>query len=139
MTWIIERQPATAWDALHTNWKRDLPAVLEGCDPHRYPARLSGWPTADTVLGDVLRVVADYYNVSAGDLRSKNRQRQYTEPRQIFCYIAKRRSTKSLAQIGALIQRDPTTVMHAVRAVEARRNVALSTTLTIAAIEARLS
>lgn len=138
MTWILERQPATAWDALQTAWKRDLPTVLEGHDPHRYPQRLSGWPATDTALGDVLKAVADYYHVSAGDLSSKNRQHRFTEPRQIYCYVAKRLTTKSLAQIGAVIQRDPTTVMHSARTVAARRKVAMSTQRSVAAIEARL-
>ena len=138
MTWIIERQPRTAWDALHAAWKRDLPALLDGRDPHRYPAHLSGWPAADTALADVLRAVAAYYNVSAGDLKSKNRQRQFTEPKQVYCYIAKHKTAKSLAQIGAVVERDPTTVMHAARAVEARRKSALATHRAVAAIEARL-
>ena len=138
MTWIIERQPAAAWGALQADWKRDLPAVLEGHDPHHYPERLSGWPVADTALADVMKAVADYYHVRPDDLRSKNRQRQFTEPRQIFCYVAKRHTTKSLAQIGAVIARDPTTVMHAARAVAERSSKALSARRTVAAIEARL-
>ena len=138
MTWILERQPVAAWEALQAAWKHDLPAVLEGHDPHRYPLRLSSWPAADTALADVLKAVADYYHVSADDLRSKNRQRRFTEPRQIYCYVAKRHTTKSLAQIGAIIQRDPTTVMHSAQTVAARRKVAMSTQRSVAAIEARL-
>ena len=93
---------------------------------------------ADTALADVMKAVADFYHVRPGDLRSKNRQRQFTEPRQIFCYVAKRTTTKSLAQIGAVIARDPTTVMHAARAVAERHGVAPSTQRAVAAIEARL-
>ncbi|MDP6475738.1 MAG: helix-turn-helix domain-containing protein [Alphaproteobacteria bacterium] len=139
MTFPIEPQPAAAWDALHAAWRRDLTPVLDGRDPqHLYPPRLSGWPAADSVLGNVLRTVADYYTVSAGDLGSKKRQRQHTEPKQIFCHIAKHRTTKSLAQIGTFIQCNPTTVPHAARAVEGRMKVAFSTQHAIAVIEARL-
>ncbi len=138
MTWILEKQPGSAWAALQTAWKRDLPAVLDGRDPHRYPARLSGWPAADTMLADVLRAVAEYYNVNPADLKAKTRRRQFAEPRQMYCHIAKRKTTKSLAQIGLVIGRDPTTVMHGARTVAARRESALSTQRAAAAIEARL-
>jgi hypothetical protein len=130
--------PDTAWSALKAAWKRDLPAVLNGCDPHLYPALLSGWPIADTMLAEVLNAVADYYNVDPSDLKSKTRRRQFTEPRQMYCHIAKRKTAKSLAQIGTIIGRDPTTVLHGARAIATRRKAALSIQRAAAAIEARL-
>lgn len=88
---------------------------------------------AASALGDVLiaavpsihsivTAVTSYYGVRLADLQSKRRQQSVVLPRQICMYLARRLTRHSLEEIGGFFGgRDHTTVMHAIKAVEARR------------------
>ena len=66
--------------------------------------------------------VTDYYNVRLADLQSKRRHRSVALPRQVCMYLARRNTRHSLEEIGGYFGgRAHTTVMHAVKTVEARR------------------
>lgn len=65
--------------------------------------------------------VADEYGVSIMDLVSDRRTAAIARPRQAAMWLCRRLTTNSLPAIGkAFGDRDHTTVMHALRAVEAR-------------------
>ena len=80
-------------------------------------------------IEDIQRVVARQYNVSRSDLLSSRRTANVVRPRQVAMYLAKTLTLRSLPEIGRRFGgRDHTTVLHAVRKIEAlvTRDTALS-------------
>ncbi|MFO0835247.1 MAG: chromosomal replication initiator protein DnaA [Phycisphaerales bacterium] len=70
----------------------------------------------------IIDAVTDFYHVKVTDLQSKRRQRSVAQPRQVCMYLARRLTRLSLEEIGGYFGgRDHTTVMHAVKIVETRR------------------
>ncbi len=70
----------------------------------------------------IIHAVTEFYGVKLTDLQSKRRQRSIALPRQVCMYLARRHTRLSLEEIGGYFGgRDHTTVMHAVRTVEDRR------------------
>ncbi|MGH6789758.1 MAG: chromosomal replication initiator protein DnaA [Pseudolabrys sp.] len=71
-------------------------------------------------IEDIQRVVARQYNVSRSDLLSSRRTAHVVRPRQVAMYLAKTLTLRSLPEIGRRFGgRDHTTVLHAVRKIEA--------------------
>jgi chromosomal replication initiator protein len=71
-------------------------------------------------IEDIQRVVARQYNVSRADLLSSRRTANVVRPRQVAMYLAKTLTLRSLPEIGRRFGgRDHTTVLHAVRKIEA--------------------
>lgn len=71
-------------------------------------------------IEDIQRIVAKHYVVSRQDLLSSRRTRNVVLPRQIAMYLAKVLTPRSLPEIGRRFGgRDHTTVLHAVRKVDA--------------------
>jgi chromosomal replication initiator protein len=71
-------------------------------------------------IEDIQRVVARQYNVSRSDLLSSRRTANVVKPRQVAMYLAKIMTLRSLPEIGRRFGgRDHTTVLHAVRKIEA--------------------
>ena len=70
----------------------------------------------------IIHAVTEFYGVKLTDLQSKRRQRSIALPRQVCMYLARRNTRLSLEEIGGYFGgRDHTTVMHAVRTVEDKR------------------
>ncbi len=73
-------------------------------------------------MENIQKTVADYYKVRVSDLLGKRRSRNVARPRQMAMALAKELTTHSLPEIGnAFGGRDHTTVLHAVRKVQALR------------------
>ncbi len=73
-------------------------------------------------IDEILRKVADHYNLRMSDLLSARRARAVARPRQVAMYLAKMLTSKSLPDIGRRFGgRDHTTVIHAVRKIEELR------------------
>ena len=73
-------------------------------------------------IDEILRKVADHYNLRMSDLLSARRARQVARPRQVAMYLAKTLTSRSLPDIGRRFGgRDHTTVIHAVRKIEELR------------------
>ncbi len=71
-------------------------------------------------IEDIQRIVARQFNVSKNDLLSNRRTRVIVRPRQIAMYLSKVMTPRSLPEIGRRFGgRDHTTVLHAVRKIEA--------------------
>ncbi len=71
-------------------------------------------------IDDILRIVSKHYGVSRGDILSQRRNRSIVWPRQIGMYLAKSLTSRSLPEIGRRFGgRDHTTVLHAIRKIEA--------------------
>src|SRR5689334_11595034 len=68
----------------------------------------------------IFDVVTKYYNVRLSDLQSKKRHKSIAFPRQVCMYLARRYTRYSLEEIGGHFGgRDHTTVLHAVRTIDA--------------------
>jgi len=77
---------------------------------------------AEISIGSIISVVVEYYGVKPADLQSKRRQKSIAHPRQVCMYLARKYTRYSLEEIGGFFGgRDHTTVMHAVKAVDERR------------------
>jgi chromosomal replication initiator protein len=70
-------------------------------------------------IDEIIRKVADHYNLRMTDLLSARRARSVARPRQVAMYLSKMLTSKSLPEIGRRFGgRDHTTVIHAVRKIE---------------------
>jgi chromosomal replication initiator protein len=73
-------------------------------------------------IDEIIRKVADHYNLRMSDLLSARRARQVARPRQVAMFLAKTLTSRSLPDIGRRFGgRDHTTVIHAVRKIEELR------------------
>ena len=72
-------------------------------------------------IEEIQRKVAEHYNIRVAEMTSKRRDRPVARPRQVAMYLAKELTTKSLPDIGRAFDRDHTTVIHAVKAIEQLR------------------
>ncbi len=75
-------------------------------------------------IDEIIRKVADHYNLRLNDILSPRRARSVARPRQIAMFLAKRLTSKSLPEIGRSFGgRDHTTVIHGVKKIEELRAV----------------
>lgn len=73
-------------------------------------------------IDEIQRKVAEHYKLRLADLLSASRARDVARPRQVAMYLAKKLTPRSLPEIGRRFGgRDHTTVMHAVKRIEALR------------------
>ncbi len=71
-------------------------------------------------IEDIQKLVASHFNVSRADILSSRRTASVVRPRQIAMYLSKVLTLRSLPEIGRRFGgRDHTTVLHAVRKIEA--------------------
>jgi chromosomal replication initiator protein len=79
--------------------------------------------TSEPTIQSIIAAVTDHYSIRLADLQSKHRQRSIALPRQVCMFLARRCTRHSLEEIGGFFGgRDHTTVMHAIKAVEAKRD-----------------
>lgn len=70
----------------------------------------------------IQKLVAEHFKVRVSDLKSKKRQRAISVPRQIAMFLSRSRTQSSYPEIGDCFGgKDHTTVMHAVRKIDADR------------------
>ena len=70
-------------------------------------------------IEEIIRKVAEHYNLRMADLISARRARVVARPRQIAMFLSKNLTSKSLPEIGRKFGgRDHTTVIHAVKKIE---------------------
>lgn len=62
-------------------------------------------------------LVSSQFNVSLGDMRSRSRKKVVTFPRQVAMYLARKYTDSSLADIGKVLHRDHSTVLHSIKVV----------------------
>jgi chromosomal replication initiator protein len=73
-------------------------------------------------VDDIQKATADHFGLKQADLISERRARAVARPRQAAMWLAKQLTTRSLPDIGRRFGgRDHTTVLHAVRRIEALR------------------
>lgn len=71
-------------------------------------------PSKNINANQILRAVADFYEVSVGDLIGRSRKQEIVEPRQVACYLLRNMLSLSYPYIGEKLgKRDHTTAIHA--------------------------
>lgn len=99
------------------------------------PLNGSQQPTIQTIL----ETVTSYYDVKLGDLLSKRRHKSIALPRQVGMWLARKYTRYSLEEIGGYFGgRDHTTVMHAIRTVDARKEEETGLKNDVTRLETRL-
>jgi chromosomal replication initiator protein len=74
------------------------------------------------MVSDIQRKVAAYYRLPLIEMTSARRSRDVARPRQIAMYLSRQLTLRSLPDIGRRFGgRDHTTVIHAIRQIEALR------------------
>jgi chromosomal replication initiator protein len=75
-------------------------------------------PSGRTVTpAAILLAVARYYGINSDELKGKSRHKQIVEPRQISMYLLREDAHLSTPQIGRLLNRDHTTVLHGLKQI----------------------
>ena len=93
-----------------------LESVQDALAHSRYSS--NSRPTVDKIQ----RACAKEFNITIDEILSKRRSRAIARPRQVAMYLAKSLTTRSLPDIGRRFGgRDHTTVIHAVKRIEALR------------------
>lgn len=71
-------------------------------------------------IASIQKQVADFYNITQGDILGKKRVKQIVMPRQIAMYLSRELTDSSLPKIGNEFGgKDHTTVLHAIDKIEA--------------------
>ena len=74
--------------------------------------------TSPTLTGSTIQeLISCQFKVTKEELTSRSRKRSVTFPRQVGMYLTRKYTDQSLADIGALYNRDPSTVLHAIKVV----------------------
>ena len=70
-------------------------------------------------IENIQTLVCKYFKISKNEMLSSRRSRYLVRPRQVAIYLSKILTTKSLPEIGReFSNRDHTTIIHSVKAVE---------------------
>lgn len=79
-------------------------------------------PARKPIIDIVLSVLERYPGVTVDELKGRHRKQKFVRPRQVAMYeIYMQRKDFSFPRIGQWFERDHTTVLHAVRKIEAER------------------
>jgi len=78
--------------------------------------------SANPTIQEIIDAITGYYDVKLTDLLSKRRHKSIALPRQIGMWLARKHTRFSLEEIGSYFGgRDHTTVMHAIRMIDSKR------------------
>lgn len=93
----------------------------------------------DVRIEDIQRVVCKFYKISRHDMLSDRRTKNLAFPRQIAMYLSKKLTLRSMPAIGRRFNRwDHTTVLHAVRKIEALQEIDTDTRAQINTLRAEI-
>lgn len=71
----------------------------------------------------ITQKVSAYYNIDPDSLFTKNRKREISDARQMIMYLAKKHTSMKFKTIGTRLARNHSTVMHAIKSIDARRSL----------------
>lgn len=72
----------------------------------------------DQLAKDILSTVSNYYGVSIEDIKGKCRKRSIVKPRQIIMFLLRTKARMVLSDIGDVLNRDHTTVIHSITCIQ---------------------
>jgi chromosomal replication initiator protein len=71
----------------------------------------------ETTLNELISVVSTYYNLNNKDLTGKSRKQHIANARQVYFYLARKHTNKTLSQIGSQVNRDHATALYGIRMI----------------------
>ena len=74
-------------------------------------------------MKDLLPVVAEHFGVSPDEILGRSRLKKHSVPRMAFCWLCRLKLEKTYPQIGRFLERDHTSIIHAVRVSRERKYV----------------
>ena len=99
-------------DALDRDYERAWAAEILGVVDHRRPGKLR--------IDEIQCATAHHFGIRREEMLSDRREMLVIRPRQVAMYLAKQLTLKSFPAIGrGFADRDHTSVLHAVRRIEA--------------------
>ena len=72
----------------------------------------------EQLASDILNTVSNYYGVSIEDIKGKCRKRRIVKPRQIIVYLLRTKARMVLSDIGYVLNRDHTTMIHSITCIQ---------------------
>ncbi len=75
----------------------------------------------ETQPNQILDIVCQYYQIERTELSSKSRRKTLTEARKMCVFLLRKLTKLSLMDVGSLVGRDHTTVLHALQRFEEER------------------
>jgi chromosomal replication initiator protein len=79
-------------------------------------------PPQRIYIAEIQKATAEYFEIDPIAMKSSQRSVKVARPRQVAMYLSKRLTVRSLPEIGRQFgDRDHSTVIHAVRRIEALR------------------
>ena len=71
----------------------------------------------EQLSNDIIDTVSKYYGISIKDLKGKCRKRKIVKPRQVIMFLLRTKARMMLSDIGEVMNRDHTTVIHSINCV----------------------
>jgi chromosomal replication initiator protein len=72
----------------------------------------------DQLASDILNTVSNYYGVTINELKGKCRKRRIVKPRQVIMFLLRTKARMVLSDIGEVMNRDHTTVIHSITCIQ---------------------
>ncbi len=69
-------------------------------------------------VDSVMKLTADFYDISVTDIKGKKRTANIAKPRQLAMYLARKLTNLSTPELGKLFNRNHATILHAVQKIE---------------------
>lgn len=70
------------------------------------------------LASDILNTVSNYYGVTISELKGKCRKRRIVKPRQVIMFLLRTKARMVLSDIGEVMNRDHTTVIHSITCIQ---------------------
>ena len=70
------------------------------------------------LANDILNTVSNYYGVTINELKGKCRKRRIVKPRQVIMFLLRTKARMVLSDIGEVMNRDHTTVIHSITCIQ---------------------
>lgn len=104
----------TAYATMFNPFNIDLNLAMEALKDY-----LSKGSFTKNNIQKIQQVVAEYYNITVDDLKSKKRKASITFPRQVAIYLSRNLTDESLPKIGIQFGgRDHSTIMHSISKID---------------------
>ena len=72
----------------------------------------------EQLASDILKTVSNYYGVSIEDIKGRCRKRKIVKPRQVVMFLLRTKARMVLSDIGEVLNRDHTTVIHSITCIQ---------------------
>ena len=70
------------------------------------------------LASDIINTVSKYYGVTINELKGKCRKRRIVKPRQVIMFLLRTKARMVLSDIGEVMNRDHTTVIHSITCIQ---------------------